>query len=145
MDTGLHAMRLIVSGVFDRFPNLKIVLGHMGEGVPYWLYRIDYMYNVFAAPGRGRFRTKKMPSDYVKENFIITTSGVNDHAVLKYCHEVLGPDNIMFAIDYPYQDTKGAAEFMTSARLPQADLEKIAHGNAERIFRISTGTAQSGN
>jgi 5-carboxyvanillate decarboxylase len=145
MDTGLHAMRLIVSGVFDRFPNLKIVLGHMGEGVPYWLYRIDYMYNVFAAPGRGRFRTKKMPSDYVKENFIITTSGVNDHAVLKYCHEVLGPDNIMFAIDYPYQDTKGAAEFITSARLPQADLEKIAHGNAERIFRISTGTAQSGN
>jgi 5-carboxyvanillate decarboxylase len=145
MDTGLHAMRLIVSGVFDQFPNLKIVLGHMGEGVPYWLYRIDYMYNVFAAPGRGRFRTKKMPSDYVKENFIITTSGVNDHAVLKYCHEVLGPDNIMFAIDYPYQDTKGAAEFMTSAQLPQADLEKIAHGNAERIFRISTSMAQSGN
>jgi 5-carboxyvanillate decarboxylase len=145
MDTGLHAMRLIVSGVFDQFPNLKIVLGHMGEGVPYWLYRIDYMYNVFAAPGRGRFRTKKMPSDYVKENFIITTSGVNDHAVLNYCHEVLGPENIMFAIDYPYQDTKGAAEFMTSAQLPQADLEKIAHGNAERIFRIATGMAQSGN
>jgi 5-carboxyvanillate decarboxylase len=145
MDTGLHAMRLIVSGVFDQFPNLKIVLGHMGEGVPYWLYRIDYMYNVFAAPGRGRFRTKKMPSDYVKENFIITTSGVNDHAVLKYCHEVLGSDNIMFAIDYPYQDTKGASEFMTSAQLPKADLEKIAHGNAERIFRISTSRAQSGN
>ena len=145
MDTGLHAMRLIVSGVFDQFPNLKIVLGHMGEGVPYWLYRIDYMYNVFAAPGRGRFRTKKMPSDYVKENFLITTSGMNDHAVLKYCHEVLGPDNIMFAIDYPYQDTKGAADFMNSAQLPRPDLEKIAHGNAERIFRITGGTTQSGN
>jgi 5-carboxyvanillate decarboxylase len=144
METGLHAMRLIVSGVFDQFPNLKIVLGHMGEGVPYWLYRIDYMYNVFAAPGRGRFRTKKMPSDYIKENFVVTTSGMNDHAVLRYCHEALGPDNIMFAIDYPYQDTKGAADFINSAKLPQADLEKIAHGNAERIFRISMATAQSG-
>jgi 5-carboxyvanillate decarboxylase len=146
METGLHAMRLIVSGVFDQFPNLKIVLGHMGEGVPYWLYRIDYMYNVFAAPGRGRFRTKKMPSEYVKENFLITTSGMNDHAVLKYCHEVLGPDNIMFAIDYPYQDTKGAADFMKTAmdkaKLPPEDLEKIAHGNAEKLFRIAPASKQ---
>ncbi|HKV04278.1 MAG TPA: amidohydrolase family protein [Candidatus Acidoferrales bacterium] len=136
MDTGLHAMRLIVSGVFDKFPNLQIVLGHMGEAVPYWLYRMDYMYNVYTAAGRGRTRTKKMPSEYVKKNFMITTSGVNDHTVLKFCHEVLGPENVMFAIDYPYQETKGAAEFITSAPLPQADLEKIAHANAERVFRI---------
>lgn len=135
-ETGLHAMRLIVGGVFDRFPTLKIVLGHMGEAVPYWLYRIDYMYNVYTSRGRDAHKIKRKPSEYVKDNFLITTSGVNFHPTLKYCHEVLGPDNVMFAIDYPYQETEGAVTFMNSAPLPEADLEKITHGNAERIFHI---------
>jgi 5-carboxyvanillate decarboxylase len=133
METGLHAMRLIVSGVFDQFPNLKIVLGHMGEALPYWLYRIDYMYRAYT---RGQSKLKKMPSQYVKDNFLITTSGMNTHPVLKYCNEVLGPDNIMFAIDYPYQESAEAANFMNSAPLPAAHCEKIAHGNAERVFHI---------
>ena len=134
METGLHAMRLIVSGVFDRFPNLKIVLGHMGEALPYWLYRIDYMYRSYTS---GQDKLKKMPSQYVKDNFLITTSGMNAHPVLKYCSEVLGSDSIMFAIDYPYQESVEAANFMNSAPLSEADCEKIAHGNAERIFRIT--------
>lgn len=134
METGLHAMRLIISGVFDRFPLLKIVLGHMGEALPYWLYRIDYMYQAYT---RGQGKLKKTPSQYIKDNFLITTSGMNTHPVLKYCHEVLGPDNIMFAIDYPYQESMEAANFMNSAPLPAADCEKIAHGNAERVFHIS--------
>jgi len=133
METGLHAMRLIVSGVFDQFPNLKIVLGHMGEALPYWLYRIDYMYQAYT---RGQGKLKKTPSQYVKDNFLITTSGMNAHPVLKYCHEVLGPDRIMFAIDYPYQESMEAANFMNSAPLPAADCEKIGHGNAERVFHI---------
>jgi predicted TIM-barrel fold metal-dependent hydrolase len=136
METGLHAMRLIVSGVFDRFPNLKIVLGHMGEALPYWLYRMDYMYR---AHTRGQGKLKKMPSQYMKDNILITTSGMNTHPVLKYCYEVLGSDNIMFAIDYPYQESVEAADFMNSAPLPVADCEKIAHGNAERIFHIPGG------
>jgi len=136
METGLHAMRLIVGGVFDQFPKLKIVLGHMGEAVPFWLYRIDYMYNVYTSGGRGRIRIKRKPSEYVKDNFMITTSGVNFHPTLEYCHKVLGADNIMFAIDYPYQDTEGSVAFINSAPLPEADLEKITHGNAETIFHI---------
>jgi 5-carboxyvanillate decarboxylase len=135
METGVHAMRLIVSGVFDQFPDLKIVLGHMGEGLPYWSYRIDYMYR---AATRGHGKLKKRPSQYLKDNFVITTSGMNDHKVLKYCNDALGPDNIMFAIDYPYQESVEAADFMNSAPLPEADVEKIAHGNAEKIFRIAT-------
>jgi len=136
METGVHAMRLIVSGVFDQFPNLKIILGHMGEGLPYWLYRIDYMYRAYT---RGRNKLKKTPSQYVKDNFWITTSGMNTHPVLKYCVEVLGSDHIMFAIDYPYQESPEAADFMNSAPLAAADCEKIAHGNAERIFHIPAG------
>jgi 5-carboxyvanillate decarboxylase len=134
METGVHAMRLIVSGVFDQFPTLKIVLGHMGEALPYWLYRIDYFYKVHTG-GHGKLKYK--PSEYVKNNILITTSGMNTHPVLQYCHQVLGPDNIMFAIDYPFQETMESATFMTSAPLPAADLEKIAHGNAERVFRIA--------
>jgi predicted TIM-barrel fold metal-dependent hydrolase len=133
METGLHAMRLIVSGLFDRFPNLKIVLGHMGEALPYWLYRIDYMYRAYT---RGQGKLKKAPSQYLKDNFLITTSGMNTHPVLRYCSEILGSDNVMFAIDYPYQESVEAADFMNSAPLPEADCEKIAHGNAERVFHI---------
>ena len=127
METGIHAMRLIVNGVFDAFPDLQIVLGHMGEALPYWLYRIDYMW---------RGNLKRKPSDYVKDNFLITTSGVNHHAVLEYCHGVLGADRIMFAVDYPYQETMEAARFMRSAKLPEGDLDKIASRNAERVFRL---------
>ena len=141
VETGIHAMRLILSGVFDDFPNLKVVLGHMGEGLPYWLYRIDWMY--LKAPAglyksaSGR-RLKRKPSEYVKDNFYITTSGMNIHSVLQYCHSVLGPDNIMFAIDYPYQESVEAADFMRTAPLPEPDVEKMAHANAEKVFRIAT-------
>ena len=139
METGLHAMRLIISGVFDEFPKLKIVLGHMGEAVPYWLYRIDYMYQNFSSilfkSASGR-HLKRKPSEYVKDNFLITTSGMNTHPALQYCHSVLGPDNIMFAIDYPYQESVESATFMNTAPLPEQDVEKIAHANAEKIFHI---------
>lgn len=140
-ETGLHAMRLIVAGVFDRYPNLRIVLGHMGEAVPYWLYRIDYMYNVYTGHRTNIQKIQRKPSEYVKDNFLITTSGVNFHPTLKYCHEVLGPENIMFAIDYPYQESMEAAHFMQTAPLPQEDMEKMTHGNAERIFHITPPAA----
>lgn len=135
-EAGLHAMRLITCGVFDRFPTLKIVLGHLGEALPFWLYRLDYMYRKY--PARPGFtKTQLLPSEYFKRNFLITTSGVSYHPTLRYCHEVLSADNIMFAIDYPYQESPEAVAFMRSAPLPRADLEKIAHGNAERIFHIA--------
>jgi 5-carboxyvanillate decarboxylase len=133
METGLHAMRLIVGGVFDEFPTLKIVLGHMGEGLPFWPYRIDYMYKAYT---HGHPNLKKTPSEYLKENFVITTSGMNDHKVLKYCVDALGVDNVIFAIDYPYQDMVESANFMNSSPLPEADNEKIAHGTSEKLFRI---------
>jgi predicted TIM-barrel fold metal-dependent hydrolase len=127
VETGIHAMRLIVNGVFDVFPDLTIVLGHMGEALPYWVYRIDYMW---------RGKLKRKPSEYLKHNFVITTSGVNFHPTLQYCHTVVGADRIMFAVDYPYQETLEAVEFMRRAPLPQTDLESIAHRNAQRVFRI---------
>ena len=130
-EAGLHAMRLMLSGVFDRFPNLKIVLGHMGESIPYNIWRSDYMYEGSGAPA------KMKPSEVFKRNFVITTSGVNHAPVLKYCIEVLGADNIMFAIDYPYQSSKPAVDFMNEVGISREDKEKIYHRNAERLFHMS--------
>jgi predicted TIM-barrel fold metal-dependent hydrolase len=125
---------LLVSGVLDRFPKLKIVLGHMGEGIPYFLWRIDYTYAAFRPPEK---RMSLTPTEMFKRNFAITTSGMNSHPVLKYVIEVLGIDNVMWAIDYPYQAAPGSVEFMNTAPVSDADRRKLFQGNAERIFHIA--------
>ena len=144
-EAGLHGIRLIMSGVFDRYPKLRIVLGHMGEGIPYWLHRVDYMHRASAgsqmAADRGiewRPKLKQRPSDYFRQNFLITTSGVNHSPVLEFCIRELGADNIMWAIDYPYQRTADATAFMDAAPIPDADKRKIYHRNAERVFKINS-------
>ena len=134
MEAGTHAVRLMLSGVLDRFPRLRVVLGHMGEALPFWLWRLDYM----ASPGsRADLRNQLKASEYFRRNFAITTSGLEDPAVLRLCVDKIGIENVMWAIDYPYQPTAPAVAFLESAALSAADLQRIAHGNAERIFGIT--------
>jgi 5-carboxyvanillate decarboxylase len=133
VEVGLHAVRLILSGVFDQYPRLRIVIGHMGENIPYALYRLDYMHQNYPF---NRPKLRRRPSDYFRENFAITTSGVNWLPALKLCLEVLGPDNVMWAIDYPYQETFEAVQWLTDADLPQDVKDKLFYRNAERIFRL---------
>jgi 2,3-dihydroxybenzoate decarboxylase/5-carboxyvanillate decarboxylase len=133
MEVGTHAVRLIMSGVFDRFPKLKIVLGHMGEAVPFWLWRLDYM----GDPARGRSPQKLRPSEYFVRNFAITTSGVEDPLALQYCIDKIGIDNVMWAIDYPYQPSAPAVAWIDAAPLTDEQRHKLCHGNAERIFGIA--------
>jgi predicted TIM-barrel fold metal-dependent hydrolase len=134
-ETGLHGLRLITGGVFDQFPKLQVVLGHMGEGIPYWLYRLDFMHGRVRI-GFDRPKLKLTPSEYFKRNFYVTTSGMNWEPTLKFCIEVLGADRIMWAVDYPYQDHPDAVEFMDAARISEKDKQKIYHENAERVFKI---------
>lgn len=139
-DASLHAMRLIMSGVFDKYPGLKIMLGHMGEALPFWLWRIDAKWestrvaDVEAEKLYGTF--KKKPSQYIRDNFYVTTSGMFWHPPLKYICEVMGADHVLFAVDYPYESSKLGAEFMESAPLSKADREKVSYKNAEKIFKI---------
>ena len=91
MEVGTHAVRLMMSGALDRFEKLRIVIGHMGEAVPFWLWRLDYMGN----PARGRSPQKLLPSEYFRRNFAITTSGVEDELALRYCIDRIGIDNVM--------------------------------------------------
>src|SRR5262249_46293588 len=133
VETGTHAVRLMLRGVLDRFPRLQVVLGHMGEALPFWLWRLDFM----AAPGsRAALKNQLKPSEYMKRNFAITTSGVEDPLVLRLCIDKLGLDRVMWAIDHPFQPTAGAVDFLDSAPLSEHERGQVASGNAERIFRI---------
>lgn len=133
-ETGLHALRMIVSGVFDRYPKLNVVLGHMGEGLPYWLSRIDQMHAAFQLPEWAKLEMK--PSEYFLRNFTITTSGMNDAAAVRYCIEVLGSERMMFAIDYPFCDTAQAVADMDAIDISEEDKANIYHRTAERVFSI---------
>ncbi|MBD2703439.1 amidohydrolase [Spirosoma sp. BT702] len=134
IEAGTHALRLMLSGVLDRFPRLKIILGHMGEALPFWLWRLDFM----AAPGARAGRGNQLkPSEYLQRNFAITTSGVEDPLALRFCIDKLGIDSLMWAIDYPFQPTAPAVSFIDSAPLSDQEREKVAYGNAERIFHIT--------
>jgi predicted TIM-barrel fold metal-dependent hydrolase len=143
-ETGLHGLRLITSGVFDRFPKLKIVLGHMGEGLPFFVYRIDYMSRLLRQIGSQK-RYELDPSEYLRRNFLITTSGMNHAPPLELCLKVLGPDNIMWAIDYPYQHSPDAVQFMDAAPVSDDVREQIYARNAERVFGIGARAAAAGS
>jgi len=140
--TGLHAMRMICGGVFDRFPNLKIILGHMGENIPYQLWRLDNRWKQEKDARPGGFDTdpssnlKKTPSQYFKDNFYITTSGMFWHPVLKFACSVLGADRILFAVDYHFESNELASNFIESAPISQSSKDKICHLNAEKLLRI---------
>ena len=138
-ETGLHLIRLISSGLFDAYPQLRVVIGHMGEGLPYWFYRIDHMHRNMTVLAKVPMRPvlKRMPSEYFRSNIAITTSGVNWHEALLFARRTVGADNIMFAIDYPYERTEDAVGFIRSAPLDADDMAKITHRNAERIFGIA--------
>ena len=134
IEAGTHAVRLMMSGALDRFEKLRIVIGHMGEAIPFWLWRLDFMGN----PARGRSPQKLLPSEYFQKNFALTTSGVEDPLALRYCIDRIGIDNIMWAIDYPYQPTKPAVTWIDNAPLTDDERAKLCHLNAERIFKIRT-------
>ncbi|KWX23572.1 amidohydrolase family protein [Mycolicibacterium wolinskyi] len=138
-EAGLHAMRLIMSGAFDKYPDLTIVLGHLGEGIPYWLRRIDNRH-AFAAQvsgSAGRMPALELtPSEYFRRNFVLTTSGIDDPAVLDLALDAVGDDNIMFAVDTPYEDTAAAVRFLRDAPLTDTQRTNIAYRTAGRVFGL---------
>lgn len=131
-EIGGHALRLVFSGLFDRFPNQQVILGHMAELLPFCLWRIDSRYAVW--PGDKKLALK--PSEYIRRNIVATTSGSFDTLPLKACVEAMGADRVMFAIDYPYEPSDEAVRMLADAPLNPSTVEAIAHGNAERILRL---------
>ena len=138
VETGLHMLRLIVSGVFDRFPKLSVVVGHLGEGIPFWLYRVDFFHARIVKTKRYE-KVKPLeltPSEYMRRNFHVTTSGMAWEPAILYVRQVLGAERVMYAMDYPYQFVPEEVEAMDALSIP--DDEKIAfyETNAKRVFRL---------
>ena len=134
LDTASHVLRLIFSGVFDDFPKAKLLLGHMGEGLPFVLWRLDSRWGFHDHQGIDLKRG--VPSAYLRENLYITTSGVCSAAPLLCALLALGGDHILFGTDYPFEDIPTATAFLAAAPVSEADRAKIAHLNAERLLGV---------
>ena len=138
VETGMHLLRLIVAGVFDRFPRLRLVVGHLGEALPFWLFRLDYMHAATLRSRRYPHWTElaARPSDYMRRNVWVTTSGMAWPPAIMFTREVLGGDRVLYAMDYPYQFV--ADEVTVQDRLPLAPADRKAffQSNAERVFRL---------
>lgn len=138
VETGLHMLRLIFSGVFDRFPKLKLVVGHLGEGIPFWLYRVDFFHARSVQTKRyPRVRPLELtPSEYMRRNFYITTSGMAWEPVILYVRQVLGADRVMYAMDYPYQYVPDEVAAMDALSITEVEKREFYENIATRLFRL---------
>jgi predicted TIM-barrel fold metal-dependent hydrolase len=132
-DTALHALRLMGSGLFDRYPKLTILLGHLGEGLPASIWRVDHR---IARTPKG-IPAKKPFSEYLRSNFLITTSGNFRTPTLVDAIEEVGAERILLSVDYPFEDLVEGASWLDSAEISDAQRRQIASGNARRIFRLA--------
>jgi 5-carboxyvanillate decarboxylase len=138
VETGMHLLRMITAGVFDRFPRLKVIVGHLGEALPFWLYRLDYMH---AATVRSkRYETMKplqrKPSDYLKENVWVTTSGVAWAPTIMYCREVLGNDRVLYSMDYPYEYVVDEVVAQDELPISAEEKKRFFQTIAEELFHL---------
>lgn len=131
VETATQGIRLVLSGVFDEYPNLKIILGHLGEGLPFLVWRIDQ-----ALARRGNRDTSFSFRDYFCEHFWITTSGFFSNPALICCVMEMGVDRIMFSVDYPFVMNKPATDWIPHIPLSSEDKAKVLHGNAEKLLKL---------
>jgi 2,3-dihydroxybenzoate decarboxylase len=130
-ETGSHALRLVFSGLFGRFPKARVGLGHMGETLPYLLWRFDSRAKLYGV------KLAKPPSQYVKENILVTVSGVFAAEPLRCALDALGRDRVMFAADYPFENAEEAGHFMDTVPLDEAERADVAYRNAERWLNFA--------
>ncbi|WP_258803614.1 amidohydrolase family protein [Pseudarthrobacter sp. NS4] len=131
-ETASHALRLVAGGVFDRHPEAQILLGHMGEGLPFTLDRLDDRWAVLqhASP------LARKPSDYIRENMYVTTAGVESAPPLHCALQAMGSDRVLFSVDYPYQSAETATEFLRTVEIEPSVKEALASGNAAKLLSI---------
>jgi len=131
-ETAMHALRLMGSGLFDEYPKLKIVIGHLGERIPYDLWRLDH--RLTKVPGRP---AKRRMSEYFRENFYVTTSGNFCTQSLVHAILTVGADRILFAVDYPFEDHAQGAAWFDATDISETDRLKIGRTNAEMLFGLA--------
>ncbi len=131
VETATHALRLIISGLFDRFPKLTVIIGHMGELLPFAIHRLEQ--RIMNIP---TLKLERRPTQYLQENFYVTTSGNNHTQSLIGAMLQLGTDRIMFAADYPFEEMHEGAEWFDAVPISEHDRMKIGRTNAMRVLRL---------
>lgn len=134
VETATHALRIVASGVFDAYPKATLILGHLGESLPYLLGRMDEGYSS-AVPGSKR-KLKKMLSQYVRENLLVTTSGLYRPEALICALSAMGPERVLFAADYPFVDPEVCVPLFETTPLSAADRERISRLNAIKWLKL---------
>ena len=139
VDTGLHMLRLIISGVFDAFPKLQFIIGHAGEALPFWLYRLEYMHAATLKSSRypQMKPLKHTIGHYLRNNVYITNSGVAWQPAIEFCQKIIGVDRVLYAMDYPYQYSLDEVRFCDEMTIPDADKKAFFQTNAERVFKLA--------
>jgi 2,3-dihydroxybenzoate decarboxylase len=132
-ETGSHALRLIFGGVFDRFPRAKLALGHLGETLPFLLWRFDSR----AGPGFYAAKLAKLPSQYIKDNVVVATSGMCSADPLACTISAMGHDHVMFAADYPFESMDEAAHFIDGAPIDDRVRTDICFNNAVQLLKLA--------
>jgi 2,3-dihydroxybenzoate decarboxylase len=133
-ETAVHSLRLMASGLFDQHPHLKIVLGHMGEGLPYSMWRVDNRNGWVKEPPR--YPAKKKLGEYFQNNFWLTTSGNFRTQTLIDAILEIGADRILFSTDWPFENIDHAADWFDVATISEADRIKIGRTNTEKLFKL---------
>jgi 5-carboxyvanillate decarboxylase len=136
-EAALSSMRLLYSGLFDKYPKLKIILGHLGEGLIFWIYRLDFSFRKQWMEEEVRPKIKKAPSEYIRNNFYVCNSGMYTAPAFLGVLAELGADHMMFAADYPFESSEEAASFIDQVQISNSDREKIQHSVAEKLFKIN--------
>jgi uncharacterized protein len=126
----IHVLRLVLSGTLDRHPKLKLIVGHMGEGLAAMLVRSDKILTAEAP------HLKRSVAQTILDHVHVTTSGLFTWPPLQALLAVFGADRVLFSIDYPYSSNRLGRDFLDSLKMPAADLEKFAHGNADRLLKL---------
>ncbi len=131
METGIHALRMILGGVFDRYPSLQLILGHWGEMIPFYLARVDEAISPAAK------HLQRPVADYFLQQVYVTPSGMFTLPPFLLTLQIIGADRIMYAVDYPFIAGDQARTFLEQVPISPVDKEKIAHGNAEKVLKLS--------
>jgi 2,3-dihydroxybenzoate decarboxylase len=134
VETATHTLRLVFAGMFERFPKARLILGHMGEGIPFQLWRIDHRWLVANRGGRS---LPKPPSEYIRRNVFVTTSGVASAEPLICALAALGEDHVMFSADHPFEDVVVAARFIENVPIGESTRRKVVFENAASLLRLA--------
>jgi 5-carboxyvanillate decarboxylase len=144
VETSMHLLRMITAGVFDRFPKLKLVVGHLGEALPYWFYRLDYMH-------AGQVKAKRYeaiqpleltPSEYFHRNIWLTTSGMPWAPTIMYARQVMGPERVMYAMDYPYEYVPDEVRMQDALPLTTEEKKQFFEDIAIDVFDLDRSALQ---